>query len=112
MEALQSQGRLDNNKMVKKDIIGFVCNDLFPKLKFIMGKQQLEYSLFENSICGKICPALGMKTAATAVTCWERHKNMFADVLHAKRERMSLVLSKRNFCISKKPNLLQTLIVY
>jgi hypothetical protein len=32
MEALQSQGRMDNNEIVKKDIIGFVPNDLFPKL--------------------------------------------------------------------------------
>jgi hypothetical protein len=52
MVVLQSQGRMDNDEIVKTDIIGFVCNDLLPKLKFIMGKQQLEYSPFENSICG------------------------------------------------------------
>jgi hypothetical protein len=94
MEALQNQGRLDNDKIVKKDIIGFVRNDLFPKLKFIIRKQQLEYSPFENSICGKICAALGMKNAAPSVTCWERHKNMIVDVLNAKRADVTGAIKK------------------
>jgi hypothetical protein len=97
MEALQSQGQMDNDEIVKKDIIGFVRNDLFPKLKFIMGKQQLEYSPFENSICGKICAALGMKNAAAAVTCWERHKNMIADVLNAKKADVTGAIKKEFF---------------
>jgi hypothetical protein len=59
-----------------------------------MGKQELEYSPFENSICGKICAALGMKNAATAVTCWERHKNMIADVLNAKKADVTGAIKK------------------
>jgi hypothetical protein len=42
-----------------------------------------------------------MKNAATAVTCWKRHKNMIADVLNAKRADVTGAINKE--CLRKYP---------
>jgi hypothetical protein len=63
----------------------YVRNSLFPKLKFIMGKQQMSYSPDGNTICGKICNGVGMTDPKLAVSWWEHYKDMIADILNAKR---------------------------
>jgi hypothetical protein len=44
LETLQENGRMTNDDALVKDLNAYVRNSLFPKLKFIMGKQQMSYS--------------------------------------------------------------------
>jgi hypothetical protein len=84
-EACQRNGRMDNEAMLAREIGSYVRYELFPKLKFIMSKRQLEYSGERNTICGLICSDLGLVDQQAAVPWWERYKDMIADVLNAKR---------------------------
>jgi hypothetical protein len=84
-EAGQNSGRLNNTAMLHKDISSYVHYDLFPNLKFIMAKNQMEYSNDPTTLCAIICTAMGMLDPPTAVSWWEYWKDMIADVLNAKQ---------------------------
>jgi hypothetical protein len=84
-ETLQDNGRMTNDDALVKDLNAYVRNSLFPKLKFIMGKQQMSYSPEGNTICGKICNGVGMTDPKLAVSWWEHYKDMIADILNSKR---------------------------
>lgn len=93
-EACQNSGRLNNTAMLHKDISSYVRYDLFPNLKFIMAKTQMEYSTDPTTLCAIICSAMGMKEPTTAVTWWEHWKNMIVDVLNAKRADVTGAIKK------------------
>jgi hypothetical protein len=93
-EACQRNGRLDNEVMLAKDINVYVRYELFPKLKFIMNNNQLNYSTERNTICGLICADMGMDEPKAAVSWWETYKSMIADVLNAKRADVTGALKR------------------
>jgi hypothetical protein len=93
-EACQNSGRLNNTAMLHKDISSYVRYDLFPNLKFIMAKTQMEYSTDPTTLCAIICSAMGMADPSTAVTWWEHWKDMIADVLNAKRADVTGAIKK------------------
>jgi hypothetical protein len=97
-EACQNSGRLNNTAMLHKDISSYVCYDLFPNLKFIMAKTQLEYSNDPTTLCAIICSAMGMLDPSTAVSWWEHWKNMIADVLNAKQADVTGAIKKMFAC--------------
>jgi hypothetical protein len=96
LEMCQLNGRMDNEAIMKKDLMEYVRYELFPKLKFFMGKTQLTYSPEPKSICGLICTKMGLIQPKAAVSWWERYKDMIADVLNAKRADVTGAI-KREF---------------
>lgn len=84
-EACQRNGRMENEVILAKDTTAYVRYELFPRLKFIMGNSQLNYSPEKNTICGLICSDMGLVEPKAAVAWWEHYKDMIADVLNAKR---------------------------
>jgi hypothetical protein len=93
-EACQNSGRMNNTAMLHKDISSYVRYDLFPNLKFIMAKTQMEYSSDPATLCAIICTAMGMIDRTTAVSWWEHWKDMIADVLNAKRADVTGAIKK------------------
>jgi hypothetical protein len=93
-ETCQRSGRMDNDEALVKDISQYVRNELFPKLKFIMSKKQLNYASNGTTLCSLICKDFGMLDDTTAVAWWERFKGMMADVLNAKRADVTGALKR------------------
>jgi hypothetical protein len=97
-EACQTSGRLNNTALLHKDISPYVRYDLFPNLKFIMVKTQMEYSNDPTTLCAIICTAMGMLDPSTEVLWWEYWKDMIADVLNAKRANVTGAIKKVFVC--------------
>lgn len=108
-ENLQKVGRMDTEKMLKKDINDYVRYKLFPELKFIMNKTQLNYSEEKQSLCSMICTNMGMAERASATEWWEKYKGMIADILNAKRADVTGAIkqefiSKWSLCVCCRPS--------
>jgi hypothetical protein len=69
LELCQLNGRMDNKAIMKKDLIDYVRYELFPKLKFFMGKTQLLYLPKPKSICGLICTNAVYQNGSGATQC-------------------------------------------
>ena len=83
-EVLRKKGRMGSESMLLKDLVMYVRNDLFPKLKFIMHSKQLTFSVSPDTICYQICADLGL-TEMRASAWWELHKHKLLKTLNSKR---------------------------
>jgi hypothetical protein len=95
LELCQLNGRMDNEAILRKDLIDYVRYELFLKLKFLMGKTQLLYLPKPKSICGLICTKMGLVQPNTAVLWWEHYKDMIADVLNAKHMDVTRAIKRK-----------------
>ena len=87
-EELRKKGRMGSASMLDCDLVSYVRNDLFPKLKFVMDKRQLQFSNEKDSICFQICSDLGL-TGPRASAWWEIYKNKLVSKLNSKRADIS-----------------------
>jgi hypothetical protein len=93
-EACQNSGCLNNTAMLHKDISSYVRYALFPNLKFIMAKSQMDYLNDSTTLCNIICSAMGMLDLPTAVLWCEHWKDMIADVLNANQANVTGAMKK------------------
>jgi hypothetical protein len=94
-EELRRKGRMGSESMLACDLVSYVRNDLFTKLKFIMDPRQLMYSTSKNSICYQICNDMGL-TDGRAAAWWELYKNKLVANLNSKRADVTSAI-KRTF---------------
>ena len=79
-EVLRQKGRMGDDDILHQDLVMYVRNDLFPKLKFFMHKSQLLYSAVDDTICYQICADLGL-SETRACSWWEKNKQKIAKTL-------------------------------
>jgi hypothetical protein len=92
-EELRKKGRMGSASMLDCDLVSYVRNDLFPKLKFVMDKRQLQFSTEKDSICFQICSDLGL-TGPRASAWWEIYKNKLVSKLNSKRADISAAIKR------------------
>jgi hypothetical protein len=92
-ELLRKKGRMGDDIMLHKDLVLYVRNDLFPKLKFIMDTRQLMFTTAVNSICYQICSELGFE-GIKAAEWWEKYKNKVAKTLNSKRADVTSAIKR------------------
>jgi hypothetical protein len=92
-EIIRKKGRMGSEAMLVKDLVMFVRNDLFPKLKFFMHSRQLMFSTATDTICYQICSDLGL-TEMRASAWWELHKNKMVKTLNSKRADVTSAIKR------------------
>jgi hypothetical protein len=92
-EVLRKKGRMGSESMLLKDLVMYVRNDLFPKLKFIMHSKQLTFSVSPDTICYQICADLGL-TEMRASAWWELHKHKLLKTLNSKRADVTSAIKR------------------
>ena len=60
-ESIRVKRRLGDEMILVCDLITYVRNSLFPRLKFFMDPRQLMYSNEVNTICYQICKDMGIR---------------------------------------------------
>jgi hypothetical protein len=92
-EVLRQKGRMGDDDMLHQDLVMYVRNDLFPKLKFFMHKSQLLYSAVDDTICYQICADLGL-SETRACSWWEKNKQKIAKTLNSKRADVTSAIKR------------------
>ena len=83
--ACQKSGRMGSSEILARDLNQYVRYDLFPKLKFIMSKNQMHFIKAEGSFCSTICSAMGLVgDDDVTVSWWEAHKDTILAILKSK----------------------------
>ena len=83
-ETCREKGRLGSEGVMELQFVSYVRKDLFPKLKFVMNKNQMKWSTDPNSLCSLIRTELRVKDMF-AEQWWETHSNLIVQTLNAKR---------------------------
>jgi hypothetical protein len=94
-EVIRQKGRMGSESMLNVDLVAYVRNELFPKLKFFMDPRQLMFSTATNSICYQICNDMGLKKERSA-SWWELYKHKIVQTLNCKRADVTASI-KRSF---------------
>jgi hypothetical protein len=97
-EHCRKKGRMGSDAMLRGELVAFVRNHLFAKLKFFMDPRQLLFSADEHTICYQICHEMNLM-GSRAVTWWELFKHVIVQALNSKRADVTQAI-KRTF-ISK-----------
>ena len=58
---IRQHRKLGGEAILASDLIVYVRNDLFPKLKFVMNNRQLMFATESNTICYQICKDMGLR---------------------------------------------------
>lgn len=94
-ETCRKKGRLASDSIHDFDLITYVRNELFSKLKFIMDARQLVFSESKDTICYQICRDIKVKESRAA-SWWEIYKNKIVQTLNNKRADVTAAM-KRTF---------------
>ena len=92
-ETCRKKNRLGNDSMHDVDLITYVRNELFPKLKFVMDARQLMFSSSNNTICYQICRDMKVKEIRS-VAWWELYKNKIVQTLNNKRADVTAAMKR------------------
>jgi hypothetical protein len=92
-EACRKSGRMGCDSMLSSDLVAYVRNDLFPKLKFIMDAKQLNFSTEMSSICYRICTEMGL-VEPWASQWWEQYKKKILETLNNKRADVTATVKR------------------
>ena len=75
--------KLGGEAILASDLIVYVRNDLFPKLKFVMNNRQLMFATESNTICYQICKDMGLREEKKT-QWWEMYKTKIVQTLNSK----------------------------
>ena len=84
---------MGSETMLTCDLVAYVRNNLFPKLKFFMDPRQLMFSTDTNSICFRICQDMRLKDNRAAAW-WELYKNKIVQTLNSKRADVTAAIKR------------------
>jgi hypothetical protein len=86
-----------DKKRTQRELEIFVKTVLFKKLKFITSREDLSFSLKEDSLCHHICRSLNI-TATYRYIFWKDNKSKVSDTLNKKRTDVNSAMKKEYIC--------------
>ena len=92
-ETIRQHSKIGGEAILASDLIAYVRNDLFPKLKFFMDNRQLMFSNESNTICYQICKDMGLREEKKA-QWWEMYKTKIVQTLNSKRADVTSAIKK------------------
>lgn len=93
-ESIRLKGLRSKDSMQALDLVAYVRQDLFPKLKFIMDERQLLYTDDKKTICQKIMDDMGV-IETRRQSWWELYKNTILRRLNSKRADVTSAIKRR-----------------
>ena len=82
-----------------------VNTNLFPRIKFIRNKEELEFSNDENSICQIVLTNINIpRDQVTQIECWTQIKHHVPLYMNRKRTSVTLAIKNKFIGTSKKNN--------
>jgi hypothetical protein len=93
-ESIRLKGLRSKDSMQALDLVAYVRQDLFPKLKFIMDERQLLYTEDKKTICQKIMDDMGV-IETRRQSWWELYKNTILKRLNSKRADVTSAIKRR-----------------
>ena len=77
---------MGSSEILAWDLNQYMCYDLFPKLTFIMSKNQMHFTRTEPNFCLTICHTMGLVgDDDVIVSWWEAHKDTILAISNSKR---------------------------
>ena len=92
-ELCRANGRQGSAEMMTTEVVTYVRNDLFPKLKFFMHKKHMVFSNDPKSLCFQICNGMGVPESH-ACAWWEEYKMKVLETLNSKRADVTACIKR------------------
>jgi hypothetical protein len=92
-QLLQEKSSLGGVEQITIQLVTYVRNELFPKLKFFMNAKQLSFSAEKDSLCYHICQGMNVNKDY-AMDWWDEFKNKILATLNSKRADVTSCIKK------------------